>query len=185
NRAARMAESVRAWAGCFRWDRTADLLAGVVAARLAEIPGRAGTARRGAAAERRTSRPHVSAVVTFRPPAEGTLRLRATDEVRADGVPGVDGTAGDQVALLHGCDEAAACTALRRQGARVTSVRLATDLDLLVGPPGEPPTPPTPPMPATEQPVELAPLDRPVATDLWPTPPPPVADGLNGLVHQS
>ncbi|MEO3780185.1 glycosyltransferase [Micromonospora sp. B11E3] len=168
-RAGTLAAACRQWAGVLRWDRTADLLAGVLGARLDEVAD-------GRTAGRRTARPTISAVATVRPPAGAALRLRVTDEVRP---AGTDPAPAEQVVLLHGCDEADAHSALHRQGAHVTSVRLATDLDLLAGPGAH--------LPSTGRAIPAPALGwwpQP-GLEPWPAPPPPAADGLNGVVQHA
>ncbi len=94
--------------------RGADLLAGVLMARLTE-----------ASRSRRRARPDMSTVVGY-PSSSPAPVLRATDEVWTDG--------DRAVALLHGCDGEDARNALARHGITPTFVRLATDADLLLGP---------------------------------------------------
>jgi hypothetical protein len=129
-RSSRVAGGCRAWARRFRWGRTARLLAGVVVERLAEAGHRS-----AGGADRRTARSDLSTVVRFPLPPAGEMSFRATDEL-STGDAALDDTGGPgaAVALLHGCDEIDAEAVLLRQGVTPTSVRLATDLDLLLGP---------------------------------------------------
>ncbi|WP_232807005.1 glycosyltransferase family 4 protein [Geodermatophilus chilensis] len=123
-RAEAVAAACRAWAACFTWDRSADLLAGVV---LEEI--RAAAARRqGGAAQRRSARSDMAVLAAFRAPADTDVRaaLRATDEVADDG----DRTS----VVLRGCDEFDAATVLARIGASPLHVRQADRRLLLAGP---------------------------------------------------
>jgi glycosyltransferase involved in cell wall biosynthesis len=121
NRARRIAADCQAWARCFRWDRSADLLAGVV---LAQVDREGG----GAGAERRYARGDISTVATF-PSAHARgvgRRLRTTDEIVEKG--------GKTSLLLTGCDEFDAVAVLRRLGIPEADVRLAERTDLLAGP---------------------------------------------------
>jgi hypothetical protein len=122
-RAAHMAGACRDWARCFSWDRSAELMAGVV---LHEM-GRT-TARSGRLRERRNATSDLAVLARFRLPEAGRhLRsLRTTDQVVADG---------DRVsALLSACDEFDAAQVLQRFGARDASLRLAERHELLSGP---------------------------------------------------
>jgi hypothetical protein len=122
NRARVMAADCQAWARCFSWDRSAELLAGVV---LAQISRRGGSGR---SADRRYARGDISTVATF-PSAYSTKvgrHLRTTDEiVERNGTTSL---------LLGGCDEFDAVAVLRRLGISVADVRLAERTDLLAGP---------------------------------------------------
>jgi hypothetical protein len=100
----------------------------VVAGRLPEA-----THRPRGGSDRRTARSDLSTVVRFPLPASGEVSLRTTDELSTVAVDDTDMT-GEAVALLHGCDEIDAQSVLLRQGIAPTSVRLATDVDLLTGP---------------------------------------------------
>lgn len=114
-----MATQCRAWARCFDWDRSAALLAGVL---LKEIEVRT----EGGA--RRTARSDIAVVARFlhNDPAAVVAGLRRTDEIVVNG---------NQVtALLHGCDEVGALTALYRIGVAEADVRLATRHEILAGP---------------------------------------------------
>jgi glycosyltransferase involved in cell wall biosynthesis len=127
DRAREIVADCQAWARCFSWDRSAELLAGVVL----EEAGR--TARtRTDARERRSARPDIASVATF--PPRGAMdwlgRLRATDQVMIGD---------DQVTLLlNGCDDFDATAVLHRHGVLDASTRLATREDLLAGPGGTP-----------------------------------------------
>ena len=120
-RAREVAEACQAWARCFTWDRTADLLAGVL---LAET--RAPSVNRRA--ERRIARADIATLATFATPEGDELRsrLRATDQISRHGA--------DTVLLLNGCDEFDAATLLRRLGIVDAEIRLADRHDLLAGP---------------------------------------------------
>ncbi len=116
------AADCQAWARCFTWDRSAELLAGVVLAQTGE--DRVGNAR----ADRRYARGDISTVATF-PSAAGynlSSGLRTTDEVvEQDDVTSL---------LLGGCDEFDAVAVLRRLGIADADLRLAERIDLLAGP---------------------------------------------------
>ena len=121
-RARAMAADCQAWARCFDWDRSAELLAGVVLAQA--------DAGRNAAVvvNRRYARGDISTVATFPSPQAGNLRsrLRVTDEiVEHDGTTSL---------LLGGCDEFDAVGVLCRLGIPDADVRLAEREDLLAGP---------------------------------------------------
>lgn len=107
------------WARCFTWDRSADLLAGVV---LEEM------ARRSSSADRRYARSDISTLVRFRRPADDGYRtaLRSTDEVVED--------AELVSVLLNGCDDSDAVAVLRRIGVFEAAVRLTDRHDVLAGP---------------------------------------------------
>jgi glycosyltransferase involved in cell wall biosynthesis len=114
----------QAWARCFSWDRTADLLAGVVVEQM-----RAHTPRNHAQ-DRRYGRSDIATVV-FVPYDAGTAlreRLRATDEIVTDGAT--------TAVLLTGCDESDAAAVLHRLGIPSADVRLGRRTDLLTGPRG-------------------------------------------------
>jgi hypothetical protein len=136
-RAREVADDCRRWAGCFSWDRSAELLAGVL---ISEIQGfhRSGaeeTHRPPAdrsllarAATRRQARSDMTTLARFvhRDPAAAAAALRLTDECAVRG---------DQVtALLRGCDEVDALATLARIGAEDPRVRLASRHELLGGP---------------------------------------------------
>ena len=109
------------WAGCFTWDRSAELLAG----RAARPPARRRSARDG-----RSARRDIGIVAEFARPRDCAGRspaaLRPTDQVDVHG---------DRVGLLlTGCDEVDAAAVLRRLGVTDADVRLADRYDLLVGP---------------------------------------------------
>jgi glycosyltransferase involved in cell wall biosynthesis len=119
-RARAVAADCQVWARCFTWDRSAELLAGVV---LGQI--RSGRYQAG---EQRYARVDISTVATV-PSQHGVdLRagLRATDEVVDQ-----DGTTH---LLLSGCDEFDAVGVLRRLRIPDGEVRLAEPEDLLAGP---------------------------------------------------
>ncbi|MFD7656304.1 glycosyltransferase family 4 protein [Actinosynnema sp. NPDC059797] len=127
--ARRIARRCRDWAGGFRWDRTARLLA-------AAVEHQVGADRHRA--QRRRARSDIAALVRL--PAGARIpagALRVTDEVAEEG-----GAVG---ALLNGCDEFDALGVLERLGVEGARVRLATHDDLLLGPcpPGRPTPGPT------------------------------------------
>ena len=112
-------DNCRSWASGFSWDRSACLLAGVVAD---EISRHSGSRRAG-----RPARSDLSTVVRFTggPSVRGALRPSDESIVEDDGTV---------TAILHGCDEADASVLVNRHGGKVLSARLADDRDLLVGP---------------------------------------------------
>jgi glycosyltransferase involved in cell wall biosynthesis len=116
DRAREVTEACQAWAACFTWDRSAELLAGVVLAAQDD-----GTAFRSA-------RNDIGVVAEFAPPADwqGIRDLRPTDQAAVQD--------GRVRLLLTGCDEIDATTTLRRLGIDDADVRLADRYDLLVGP---------------------------------------------------
>jgi hypothetical protein len=121
DRAREITEACQAWARCFTWDRSANLLAGVLLA--------AGNPEVGPGD--RSARSDMSVVAEFDRPRDlaGALAyaaLRPTDQVEVH-----DGRVG---LLLTGCDEIDAAAALRRIGVTDAEVRLADRYDLLVGP---------------------------------------------------
>jgi hypothetical protein len=130
-RAEKMAVACRAWARCFTWDRSADLLAGVVLEEMRVTAAR----RRGQAPNRRSARSDMAVLAGFQRPADGVdIRtvLRSTDEIVQDG----DRTS----VVLSGCDEFDALTVLDRIGAREGRLWLA-DRRLQLAGPGASPTP--------------------------------------------
>lgn len=118
----------RDWASCFNWDRSADLLAGVVLEEMRHMAA----VREGQTPERRSARSDMAVLVGFRTPESADVReaLRSTDEVVRQG----DRTS----VVLSGCDEFDAATVLTRIGAQDGSLRLA-DRRLLLAGPGAPP----------------------------------------------
>lgn len=113
----------QAWAGAFRWERSARLLAGVVASQVA-----ADRTQR----QRRQARQDMATVATFPAGdvADLSTRLRRTDEVAvADDVVTV---------LLRGCDESDARGVIERVGVPDAWLRVADHDDLLLGPHGLP-----------------------------------------------
>lgn len=117
--ATKTASACQDWARRFSWDRSAELLAGVL---LAE------EAVRSDIVERRYGRSDIAAVVSGTGPVPGGLRtrLRVTDEV----VEGPEGWA----VLLGGCDEFDAAAVARRLSVTDARIRLAEPDDLLSGP---------------------------------------------------
>ena len=126
-RAGAYARACQAWASRFSWDRSAELLAGVVVSEARRGHDRSpANARRGA--DRRFARSDIGATAAFAGRAPAGLRagLRATDEiVEVDGGVAV---------LLGGCDEADAAGVLRRLGVGAATIRLARAEDFLAGP---------------------------------------------------
>ncbi len=122
-RADEIADTCRAWAGCFSWDRSADLLAGVVCAEIARMT--AVTDDRPVEHRQARSDMAVLAVLPRRAP-ELPARLRATDEVVESG----DRTA----VVLNGCDETAGASVMARLGLRPLSLQLMDNRLILAGP---------------------------------------------------
>lgn len=117
------ARQCQAWAGAFGWERSARLLAGVVASQVS-----ADRAQR----QRRQARSDMATVATFPAGDVADLgtRLRRTDEIGvADGVVTV---------LLRGCDESDASGVIERLGVPDAWLRVADHDDLLLGPHGLP-----------------------------------------------
>ncbi|WP_233495914.1 glycosyltransferase family 4 protein [Geodermatophilus sp. TF02-6] len=128
-RAEEMAATCRAWAGCFSWDRSADLLAGIVLEEMRHMAAKEG----GQAAERRSARSDMAVLAGFpTPEADVRKELRSTDEVVCRG----DRTA----VVLSGCDEFDAARVLDRIGVRDRHLRLV-DRRLLLAGPAAPPAP--------------------------------------------
>jgi glycosyltransferase involved in cell wall biosynthesis len=125
DRARQVGAACQAWARCFSWDRSAELLAGVV---LEEARGHA--FRRSCGAERRLARPDIATVAQFATAdaVDWHERLRATDQIVVDGQ--------EVTLLLNGCDEFDAVTLLRRHGVPDARTRLAHRQDFLAGPGG-------------------------------------------------
>ncbi len=119
----------RDWASCFSWDRSADLLAGVVLEEMRHMAA----IRQGQTPERRSARSDMAVLAGFRAPefADVQAALRSTDEVVRHG----DRTS----VVLSGCDEFDAAAVLARIGAQDGFLRLA-DRRLLLAGPGAPPT---------------------------------------------
>lgn len=124
-RARELTAACQAWARSFGWDRSAELLAGVLLA-----------GDRSEEADARGARADIGVVADVPRPrgwAPGSWTLRPTDQVTATG---------DRISLLlTGCDEVDAGEVLRRLGVTDMAdarVRLADRFDLLVGPSGMP-----------------------------------------------
>ncbi|GAA2995765.1 glycosyltransferase family 4 protein [Actinokineospora diospyrosa] len=116
--AAAMSDNCRSWASAFTWDRSAELLAGVV---LGEVERRAAGVK-----DRRSARSDLATAVRFRVPLDvPPPRGRRTDQVRVVGDLGS--------ALLHGCDELDAEAVLSRWNVEPVSIELATEEHLLTG----------------------------------------------------
>jgi glycosyltransferase involved in cell wall biosynthesis len=116
HRAREVTEACQAWADCFTWDRSAELLAGVVHSAADK------------ATALRSARSDMGVIVEFVPPTDwsGMDALRPTDQA--------DVRDGRVRLLLTGCDEIDAVTALQRLGIDHADVRLADRYDMLVGP---------------------------------------------------
>jgi hypothetical protein len=124
SRAAGVARACREWSGCLSWERSADLLAGVV---LEEM--RASAAReQNRAGNRRFGRSDMAMLVTFTTPRGDRLSeaLRATDEVVSRG--------GRTAVLLSGCDEFDAAAVLDRLGVEDADIWPVDRRLLLSGP---------------------------------------------------
>ncbi|HYQ62150.1 glycosyltransferase, partial [Actinophytocola sp.] len=137
-----VARQCQAWAGVFRWERSARLMASVVAGQLG-----AERFRLRGRGQRRQARPDIATVATFPAGvvADPAAALRATDEV---GV--ADGTVS---LLLRGCDEVDAAGVVERLGVPDARLRLADQEDLLVGPSDLPAVLVEQPEPGQETPV--------------------------------
>jgi glycosyltransferase involved in cell wall biosynthesis len=121
-RARATTDACQAWARCFSWDRTADLLSGVV---VEQIRARASGAP---LRDRRYGRSDIATIATMPSGAGGAMRaqLRATDEIVTDGAT--------TSVLLSGCDESDAAAVMHRLGIPEARLRLCERTDLLVGP---------------------------------------------------
>ncbi|GAA0634676.1 glycosyltransferase family 4 protein [Kutzneria viridogrisea] len=136
-RAEAVAQRCRSWAACFSWDRSAELLAAVLAYEIGAV----------GSPQRREARSDITTVATLPDSELPALAagLRATDEVRSDGRrTGV---------LLGGCDEVDAMTVLDRLGVSGANLRLANRYDLLAGPLGAPGFLTAPAVPGLEDPA--------------------------------
>jgi glycosyltransferase involved in cell wall biosynthesis len=122
--AAAVAGACRDWAAGFSWDRSADLLAGVVLEEMRATQAQ----RRSREANRRSARSDMAVAADMRSGDQGDLRdaLRSTDEVAQ---------LGDRTSvLLHGCDEFDVWGVLSRIGAEGAAVRPVDRRLLLTGP---------------------------------------------------
>jgi glycosyltransferase involved in cell wall biosynthesis len=122
-RAAGWAAACQDWARRFSWDRSAELMAGVVQHEMVS------TARRSAGhSERRHARSDAAVLARFRV-SEGRhegVSLRTTDQVVADG---------DRMSvLLNACDDFDAARVLQRFDALEASLSLVEHHELLSGP---------------------------------------------------
>jgi len=118
-----LAEQCQAWARCFSWERSADLLAAVVSYQIG-----AGRTQRRHVKKRHVARPGIGTVIhCINSPLDALQgQLRVTDQVRkVDGVLSL---------LLHGCDEFDTVRVLNRLDISPYEIRLADRFDLLVGP---------------------------------------------------
>ena len=122
--AGEMAAVCREWAACFTWDRSADLLAGVLLEEMHVTAAR----RQGLEPNRRSARSDMAVLVGFRTPEAPDVReaLRSTDEVVDQG--------GLTSVVLSGCDEFDAMAVLQRIGVQDGSLQLADRRLLLAGP---------------------------------------------------
>ncbi|MGI9004193.1 MAG: glycosyltransferase family 4 protein [Pseudonocardia sp.] len=123
-RAREITDACHAWARCFDWDRSAELLAGV----LLDAAARATGHRRD-----RSTRSDIAAVARFARPegwSETAGELRPIDQVVVE--------KGRVSLLLPGCDEVDAAVALSRLGVTPAEIRLAEQYELLTGPAGMP-----------------------------------------------
>jgi glycosyltransferase involved in cell wall biosynthesis len=122
--ARRTTADCQAWARSFSWDRTADLLTGVVVQQMRSRPS--GTDDHN----RRYGRSDIATVVSVPFDAGRALRegLRATDEVVTDGTT--------TSVLLTGCDEFDAAAVMDRLGIPTADLRFGHRTDLLIGPQG-------------------------------------------------
>jgi glycosyltransferase involved in cell wall biosynthesis len=122
-RAHELTAACQAWARSFGWDRSAELLAGVLLA----------TSPQAQQQESRGARADIGVVAELARPrnwSPGSWTLRPTDQVSTrDGRVSL---------LLTGCDDTDAQVVLRRLGVTDARVRLADRFDLLVGPGGIP-----------------------------------------------
>jgi glycosyltransferase involved in cell wall biosynthesis len=111
------------WARCFSWDRSAELLAGVLLKQHPVV-----TARHVGCTERRYARSDIGTLVRFSSPKSADLRavLRSTDEIVEHGEM--------TSVLLSGCDEFDATAVLQRLGVLGAELRLIGRHDLLAGP---------------------------------------------------
>ena len=122
-RADRISDACRAWASCFSWDRSADLLAGVVRAEMARMAA----VTDSSPARHREARSDIAVLAVLpRPAHELPAQLRATDEVVESG---------DQTAVvLNGCDETTGVAVMTRLGVQPTSMQLMDNRLILAGP---------------------------------------------------
>lgn len=123
-RAAEMAQACRAWASCFTWDRSAELLAGTVVAAMQQV--RHVAAGRADTRLRLRSDCTTAAWFDHPDPAAVAGRLRVTDEMWSVG--------SSCAAVLRECDDVAALARLEELGAVDVRVRPATRYQLLGGP---------------------------------------------------
>jgi len=116
------ARACQEWARCFTWDRSALLLAGVLAEETQAALSRGRFTRKAASRD-------ISTVARFDLPAGADMStiLRATDEVAQDGAT--------MVAVFKGCDEFEVSAALETLGVYDAVLWPATSSDLLAGPP--------------------------------------------------
>ncbi len=130
-RATELSLGCRDWARCFSWDRSAELLAGVVVDQLRAKRRTQRTPQRGRDKrnERRRARTDMGTRAHFVAPTSGDLStLRSTDEVfQRDG---------QVFALLHGCDEYDAAALLARLNVFEAELSSLEHQDILAGPHG-------------------------------------------------
>ena len=122
--AAGMAQACREWAGCLSWERSADLLAGVVVEEMRVCAAR----ERNRTGNRRSGRSDMAVLATFTTPAADHVleALRATDEVVSRG--------NRTSVLLSGCDEFDASLVLDRLGVDGADIRPVDRRLFLAGP---------------------------------------------------
>lgn len=135
-RAREVARTCRRWAACFTWERSAELLAGVVLSEVrafrrsrtggAQVPTGRSPGQRATTRRRARSDMTTLARFTHAEPEKAVASLRLTDEVVVRG--------DEVIVLLRGCDEVDAFALLERLGAENARVRLASRHELLGGP---------------------------------------------------
>jgi len=125
--AEQISQACRAWAASFTWDRSAELLAGVL------LQARNAVRRHRDLAELRGARSDIGTYATFPVPLDIDVRsaLRATDEVANQG--------DTMSVVLNGCDEFDGANVLRRIGILEVELRPLSH-QLLTGPAGVIPT---------------------------------------------
>jgi glycosyltransferase involved in cell wall biosynthesis len=123
DRAQEITAACQEWARCFSWDRSAELLAGVLLKQAAKV-----TARHVGSTERRYARSDIGTLARFPSPKGVDFRavLRSTDEIVEHGET--------TSMLLSGCDEFDAAAVLQRVGVLGAELRLIGRRDLLAGP---------------------------------------------------
>jgi hypothetical protein len=122
HRARATASACQDWARRFHWDRSAELLAGIL---LAQVGA---TARGPHAPERRQARSDITVLASFADQPHRPVRslLRCTDEVVSDAI--------ETRTMLGGCDEWDGGLVLRRLGVTRGRLHLAGTEQVLTGP---------------------------------------------------